>query len=181
MDEIERQRQATKLLSFTYNLAKSSYESELRRQSQIMEQSRTIQTVFSIISVAILTIIPWLNDILIQKKQLIPLVTLFYFIVFALLIIALVLASIAQYRRKLNSLPDIDVIEKTVNDNFKNFLNDDTQVKFKIDELTIIQKDITNNNDLNSKLINLANIVLIITILLIFLFSFIIAIFILLS
>ena len=130
---------------------------------------------FSIVSVAIVTIIPWLKDILAGRSKLILLVTIFYFIVFALLVSTLVLSGFAQYRRVLPTLPNIDVLEKIVNDNYQKFLNEDTKEKFKIDELSIIQKGITKDTDFKVKLVNAANIVLIITTSLIFIFAFITA------
>ena len=172
MNEKKRQEQATDLFKFLYELSKESYQNELRRQSQIIDQSRTIQTVFAMISIALVTIIPWLKDILGDRTRLIILVTVFYFVVFALLISTLIIAGLVQHRRILQTLPDIDILEKTMNENFHKFLNDDTKEKFKIDELAIIQRDLSKDNDFKVKLINAANVALIITVSLLFLFAY---------
>lgn len=93
-------------------LSKLKYDAEERREQNLIQQSSQMQTVFSFMTAAIFMAVP----ICVEYRGTLSLefFLLSVFIIVIFLIASLVLASIAQWRWKTKTLPDITTIKDEV-------------------------------------------------------------------
>lgn len=164
------------LYRFVHSFSEVALKSEMTRKSQILDQSRTIQTVFSIVSVALLSLVqPLFSAIAESGEYLRGLTVLFYFVAFGIQIATLILVGIAQHRRILSFFPSPKMMKEGILQNYDEFLNDLTKEEFKIDEFNEVYESFSNDNSYMIRLVNTANILVIIAICWIFISASIIA------
>lgn len=158
------------LYRFVHSFSEVALKSEMTRKSQILDQSRTIQTVFSIVSVALLSLVqPLFSAIAESGEYLRCLTVLFYFIAFGIQIAALILVGIAQHRRTLSYFPSPKKLKDCALENYDEFLKDLAKEEFKIDEFSAMYESLSNDNTYMVRLVNVANILVIVAICWVFL------------
>lgn len=139
------QEQAEKLYKHVRELAEFKYDSELRREDSLIQQSSNMQTAFSFSTAALFMIAP----IVIEYRG--SLSVVFFLVAFssitASLLLSLAFASFAQKRYAHKAFPDIEVIEKEVSDNYQSFLCKAQQDKQWVSVIGEIQKSKSKNND----------------------------------
>lgn len=142
-NEIE---EATLLYRHVKELSQISYDSELRREDSLIQQSSHMQTAFSFMTAALFMAAP----ILIDNRDFLSLG--FFFVAFSTivlcLLISLVFASLAQRRRKTETFPSINVIENFVNENWECSLSEAQQLKQWVVLVGKVQKSKENINDM---------------------------------
>lgn len=145
-DELDKQeRQAIVLYSHVKELGILKYKAELKREDSLIQQSSHMQTAFAFMSAAIFMVVP---IILAYRGSL----SLRFFVlsissIILFLLISLMTASAAQFRRKFDDLPDIEKIERHIEDNWKSVLNKSQQLKQYVDLLGRVQKSKAKGND----------------------------------
>lgn len=163
--------------SFIKDLSLKKLEDEQEREKDITNQSKNIQAVFSILSVALFTLLPILLKYVSNEgknKTLLFIIITAYAIVFSLLSISFLCGTYIQLRRPKRGFPDIPTIKKTILDDYNDFTEKASQVNSLIDTLIPIQEDITKVNDSNAKLVNLSMKFILASVYFIFLFTVII-------
>ncbi|MBR1404809.1 MAG: hypothetical protein IJ558_11620 [Treponema sp.] len=145
--------------SFIKDLALQKLSDEQERERNITDQSKNIQAVFSILSVALFTLLPILLEYVADKgkdKILTVVIIIVYAIVFSLLVIAFVCGSYIQIRKPKAGLPDIPTIKNAILKDYNDFSEKSSQIHSFIDTLIPLQKSITKINDANAKLVNIS-------------------------
>lgn len=133
-------------------LSKLKYESEEKREQNLIQQSSQMQTVFSFMTAAIFMAIP----VCIEYRG--PLSLEFFLISISIIVIflitSLVLASLAQWRWKTKTFPDVTKIKESVIDSpeWKKFTIEYHQIDQWID---IIGKVQAEKSKLNSRRVSL--------------------------
>lgn len=134
----------TSLLQYCYELAKIKYDSELRREDSIIQQSGHMQTVFSFSTATIFMIAP----IIVQYRGFLSLT--FLLIVFASITVALLFslfsATMAQNRRKQDLFPGIAEQVKYIEDNEDRFKTEAERQKYLVESYAEMQKSLTAQN-----------------------------------
>ena len=101
-----------------------SFELEEKREQSLLNQSTQMLTAFSVFSVALLMILPVIIDI---NNELTGRLLFCTVIVSLPLVTSLILALLAQWRYKQDTLRDIEVFYNEINDNHKDY---QAQVQF---------------------------------------------------
>lgn len=141
--------------SYIKEFAYQKLNSEQERENQITEQSRTIQTVFSILSVALFSLLPVLLDGFKAKANCISVLLITaYVTVFSFLLASFVLASYIQVRKPKAGLPGIRQIKEQILANFVDLTKESAQLNSIIDTLIPIQEELTAQNNKNVRLLN---------------------------
>lgn len=153
----EKNEDAKVLYKLVYDIGLKRFDYELQRESIISEQSKNIQTIFSILSVALLTVLPVIIE---HSKILMKYILLLYVLVFIPLILSFIFSCIIQIRKKKHFWMDIEDIERHVSENYSVLVDETAQIKWLVDNYKIIQKDFSVENNKNFKLINLSNIMI---------------------
>lgn len=134
-------------------LSQVKYEAEEKREQNLIQQSSQMQTAFSFMTAAIFMAIP----ICIEYRGSLSLKFFFHSVslIIAFLIASLLLASIAQWRWKTNSFPDIMQIKKSIIDNpeWEKFLVEYNRIDQWINLIGTVQKEKSKLNDRRVKLI----------------------------
>ena len=134
----------SKLLQYCCELAKIKYDSELRREDSIIQQSGHMQTVFSFSTAALFMIAP----IVVQYRGSLSLT--FLLIVFASITVALLFslfsATMAQNRQKQVLLPGVAEQIKYIEDNENLFTTEAKRQKYLVKSYAEIQKSLTEKN-----------------------------------
>ena len=160
--------------SFIKDLALQKLSDEQERERNISEQSKNIQAVFSILSVALFTLLPILLEYIAKKganKLIMIIIIIAYFVVFILLLAAFTCGTYIQIRKPKAGLPDIPTIKKTILSDYNDFTQKSIQLNSFIDTLTSIQKELSKINDMNAKLINISMKFILASVYFIFLFA----------
>ena len=148
------EQQAVTLYRHVKELSKLKYESELRREDSLIQQSSHMQTAFAFMTAALFMAVP----IIFQYRGLLPI----SFLVFAIstivlcLLVSLLTASFAQNRMKYEAFPSIDIIEKFIDNNWKQSLKESQQLKQWIDLVSSVQKSKSTINERRVFLIRLS-------------------------
>lgn len=161
------------LYRFVHSFSEVALKSEMTRKSQILDQSRTIQTVFSILSVALFSVAQLLAD---KGFQFSWQIILCAFIVFGILVASLVLACLAQYRRKIKVLPDPAGIKKQVQKYERNLSQDASKENWKADWLQGMYERVKKNNDFMVRCINASTLLMLGAVVLLFAMAVVIAV-----
>lgn len=169
----EAEQNVLKLYRLVRELSEMSFKSECQRKQEILEQSRTIQTVFSILSVALFSVAQLLAD---KGFQFSWRIILFTFIAFGILVASLVLACLAQYRRKIKVLPDPASIKKQVQKYERNLSHDASKENWKADWLGEMYDCVKKNNDIIVKYINIATLLMLGAVIFLFAMAVVIAV-----
>ncbi len=143
-DNIERQ--AVTLYRHVKELSQLKYESELRREDSLIQQSSHMQTAFAFMTAALFMAAP----IIYEYRGKMPfgfLLLVFSSIVF-FLIISLITASMAQRRVKVETFPSIKELEKFVDENWEQSLNESQQLKQWVELVGKVQK---NKDEINAR------------------------------
>ncbi len=134
-------------------LSQLKYEAEEKREQNLIQQSSQMQTAFSFMTAAIFMAIP----ICIEYRGLLSLKFFFVSVSFvvAFLITSLLLASIAQWRWKTKSFPDVKKIKESViyDPEWEKFLIEYNQIDQWIDLVGTVQSEKSRLNDRRVKLI----------------------------
>lgn len=160
--------------SFIKDLSLKKLADEQEREKNITEQSKNIQAVFSILSVALFTLLPILLEYIADKgdnKVITTIIIVAYAVIFSLLAIAFSCGTYIQVRRKKAGLPDIQTIKKIILKDYHDFTDKSSQINSFIDTLIPIQEDITKVNDANAKLVNISMKFILASVYFIFLFA----------
>ena len=134
-------------------LARLKYTAEEQREQNLIQQSSQMQTAFSFTTAALFMA----TSICVQYRE--PLSLNFFLVaiscISALLIASLVFASVAQWRWKTDSFPDIETIKKENldSDEWQNLCIEAYQIDQWINLVGTVQKEKTRLNDLRVKLI----------------------------
>ena len=156
-------------------LALMKYDAEEKREQSLIQQSSQMQTVFSFMSAALLMVIP----VCIQYRGNIELE--FFLIagstVLGIMIVSLVLASIAQWRWRTETFPDIPQIKSFIinSEEWDKLLVEYNRIDQVVDLLGRVQTEKTRLNDIRVNLLTASMICFYIAVMFIVLF-FIIAI-----
>lgn len=150
----EQEMKAIALYSHVKELGILKYEAELKREDSLIQQSSNMQTAFAFMSAAIFMVVP----IILEYRGSLSLrfFTLSISTIILFLLISLVTASAAQFRRKFDDFPDIDEIEKHVEDNWKSVLNKSQQLKQYVKLLGKVQKSKAKGNESRVLLIRIS-------------------------
>ena len=149
------------LYNLLYGIVEKKYTYEIQRESIIIDQAKNIQTLFSILSVALITLLPFLID---KLKKLESTIFIFYVIIFFMLFASFIIACIIQIRKKKNFWTDIGEVQNTIEQNYNTLKTDSEQKKWLVDNYKIILKDYDTENNFLLHLINSAQILIIIAI-----------------
>ena len=137
--------QAEQLYKHVRELAQFKYDSELRREDSLIQQSSNMQTAFSFSTAALFMVAP----IVVEYRGVLSLT--FFLVAFssitAALLLSLACASLAQKRYAHEAFPDVEVIEKEVSDNYQSFLSKAQQDKQWVSVIGKIQKSKSQNNN----------------------------------
>ena len=110
--QIEQDQMVVVQYRYIKELAIMKYETEERREQNLVQQSSQMQTAFSFMTAAIFMALP----ICVEYRGVLRLK--FFFVstsfVSAFLIASLITASLAQWRWKTESLPDVNVIKDSI-------------------------------------------------------------------
>ena len=110
--QIEQDQMVVVQYRYIKELAIMKYETEERREQNLVQQSSQMQTAFSFMTAAIFMALP----ICVEYRGVLSLK--FFFVstsfVSAFLIASLITASLAQWRWKTESLPDVNVIKDSI-------------------------------------------------------------------
>lgn len=134
-------------------LADEKYASEVIQEANLIQQSSQMQTAFSFVTGAVFMAAP----ICIDNRGSVPLV--FYMVslsaITTCILVSLILASIAQWRWKRETFPDIDVIRSSVVDStdWKKLTKEEYQLVQHVDLLAMVQKEKARLNERRVKLI----------------------------
>ena len=145
--------QITAQLRHIKELSLLKYEAEEKREQDLVQQSSQMQTVFSFVSAALFVAIP----ICIEHRG--ELGLKFFFIsasfIAAFLIGSLVLASLAQWRWKTKTFPDVAEIKSFIlnNDEWEKLCVEYHQINQWINLISTVQKEKAKLNDRRMKLI----------------------------
>lgn len=152
----QKQQQEQKIVSqFHYikELSLMKYDAEEKREQNLIQQSSQMQTAFSFMTAAIFMALPIciefrgvlsLNFFLVSTS-----------IISAFLIASLILASLAQWRWKTESLPDIEVIKDAIlnNEKWESLCIEHFQIAQFIDLISRVQDHKAHLNNRRAKLI----------------------------
>lgn len=128
-------------------LSQLKYEAEEKREQSLIQQASQMQTVFSFITAAVFMAVP----VCMQYRG--ELSLKFFFLstsfITTFILLSLIFASIAQWRWKTKSFPDIDVIKKSVIENpeWEKTLCEYNRIDQWIDLVAIVQKEKAKLND----------------------------------
>lgn len=133
-------------------LSKLKYESEEKREQNLIQQSSQMQTVFSFMTAAIFMAIPVCIEYRGSLSLEFFLISISIIVIF--LIASLVLASLAQWRWKTKTFPDVTKIKESVIDSpeWKKFTIEYHQINQWID---IIGKVQAEKSKLNNRRVSL--------------------------
>lgn len=169
----EAEQNVLKLYRLVRELSEMSFKSECQRKQEILEQSRTIQTVFSILSVALFSVAQLLADKGFQFSWRIILCT---FIAFGILVASLVLACLAQYRRKIKVLPSPARLKELAKKNKQALLRDASKENWKADWLQGMYEHVKKNNDFMVQCINASTLLMLGAVIFLFAMAVVIAV-----
>jgi hypothetical protein len=150
----EQEKKAIVLYTHVKEIALFKYEAELRREDSLIQQSSQMQTAFSFMSAAVFMVTP----VIIQYRGVLSLEFFLMAIssVIFFLLISLVTASAAQFRKKHEGLPDINVLENHVNDNWETTLTTSQQLKQFVELFGKVQSSKARGNDSRVLLIRIS-------------------------
>lgn len=127
-----------------------SFELEEKREQSILNQAGQMLTAFSLFSAAILMSYPLVADYTnVPDGQAFCL----SFVVLIPLIVSLVLAILAQWRFKYETMKDADILESEIRRNQKDYKGQADYDSQWLSQLTAVQRSKTANNDKRVKLI----------------------------
>ena len=146
-------KQALSQYKYIKRLADVISEAESKKESDLIQQSNQMQTAFSFITGAVFMAAP----ICIEYRGNLPL-EFFMVSVSAIticILVSLVLASVAQWRWKTETFPDIDVLKDAVLDSedWEVLSTEQGQLAKEVDLMARIQKEKARLNDRRVKLI----------------------------
>lgn len=134
----------TEITQFECEYAKIKYESELRREDSIIQQSGNMQTAFSFTTAALFMIAP----IAVEYRGVLSLyffLAAFSSITFVLLI-SLFAATMAQKRKTQELFPDVEKQIKYIEDNEQYFSTEAQRQKYLAETYSNVQNSLTENN-----------------------------------
>ncbi len=138
---------------YVKDLASVKYDAEEKREQNLIQQSSQMQTVFSFMTAAIFMAAP----ILIQYCEQLSIKFFFVSISFvtAFLLLSLLLASLAQWRWKTKTFPDINEIKNSIvqSAEWENLSQKSYQLNQWIDLMASVQAERTKLNERRVKLI----------------------------
>lgn len=147
------QDQITAQLRYIKEFSLFKYDAEEKREQNMIQQSSQMQTAFSFISAAVFMAIP----ICVEHRGELSLKFFFISVSFivAFLVASLVLASLAQWRWKTKTFPDIDEMKSFVinNEEWQKLCIEYHQINQWIEILSTVQKEKARLNDRRVKLI----------------------------
>lgn len=127
-----------------YDLARWKYDSEQRREDSLIRQSGQMQSAFSFITAALFMALP----VMVQYRGCLPLE--FFLVVGVVitvpLLLSLVFATIAQSRRKQETLQDCAALIAGVEVNEALFQTDTQRLKYLATVYQSLQPSLTENN-----------------------------------
>ena len=134
-------------------LAQLKYDSEEKREQSLIQQSSQMQTVFSFITAAVFMAVPICMNY--RGKISLKFFLLSISTITAFILASLVLASLAQWRYRTKTFPDIDILKQSVLDNpeWEKNLEEYNQINQWINLVAIVQKEKAKLNDRRVKLI----------------------------
>ena len=149
------EKQAVSLYRHVKELAQMKYESELRREDSLIQQSSHMQTAFSFITAAVFMAAPILID---NRGDNLSLSFFFaaYSTVTACLLMSLITASLAQRRFLKESFMNIPDIEQFVSDTYKQTLKESEQLKQWVQVVGDVQVSLEKVNNRRVKLIRIS-------------------------
>lgn len=149
------EKQAVSLYRHVKELAQMKYESELRREDSLIQQSSHMQTAFSFITAAVFMAAPILID---NRGDNLSLG--FFFVAFstiiACMLVSLITASLAQRRFLKESFMNIPDIEQFVSDAYKQTLKESEQLKQWVQVVGDVQVSLEKVNNRRVKLIRIS-------------------------
>lgn len=149
------EKQAVSLYRHVKELAQMKYESELRREDSLIQQSSHMQTAFSFITAAVFMAAPILID---NRGDNLSLG--FFFVAFstiiACMLVSLITASLAQRRFLKESFMNIPDIEQFVSDTYKQTLKESEQLKQWVQVVGDVQVSLEKVNNRRVKLIRIS-------------------------
>ncbi len=149
----EKDKEIASQYRYIKELADEKFASEERRETTLIQHSSQMQTAFSFITGAVFMAAP----ICIDNRGSMPL--LFYLVslsaIIACILLSLILASIAQWRWKTETFPDIDMIRNSVveSEDWEKLTEEQYQLIQHVDLLAKVQKAKARLNDRRVKLI----------------------------
>lgn len=149
-----QEKQATELYRHVKELGILKYEAELKREDSLIQQSSHMQTAFAFVSAAIFMAFPIILEY--RGNLSLDFFVLVISSIILFLLISLVTASGAQFRRKFDDFPDIEEIEKHVEENWESVLEESQRLKQYVELLGTVQKSRAKGNDSRILLIRIS-------------------------
>ena len=152
----EQDKQEKQILSqyrYIKKLADEKYSAEEKREANLVQQSSQMQTAFSFITAAVFMATP----ICLEYRGSLPLC--FFLVslstITGCILVSLILASVAQWRWKTESFPDIDVLKESIigSAEWQKLTEEYNQLAQHIDLLAKVQREKSRLNDRRVKLI----------------------------
>lgn len=154
-DPNETEKQAENLYSYVKELATLKYESEMRREDSLIQQSSHMQTAFSFMSAALFMAVPVLLEYRGEKLSL-P----FFFAAFSsillCLLLSLIAASLAQRRVLKKTFMSIPEIESFISSTYEQTLSRAAQLKQWVQVVGEVQVSLERANESRVKLIRIS-------------------------
>lgn len=145
MNQAKQKAIANELYQFMRDYASMKIEEEDKREQSLLHQSSNMQAAFSFTSAALFMVAAIVTD----HRGSLPLeyFLVVFSIITALLLISLFFTCLAQKREKFVSIPDIELFNQTIEDNFESYLSETQRNKAIVDLLEKVQKDKKEKND----------------------------------
>lgn len=130
--------------AYVMELAKQSYKAEYDRRESMFETSNRLLTCDSVLSVAIVTLMPALSATFPNCKTLLSISS---YLCLALIVVSIILGVISQYRFKFYGLPTPDAIFKEMDVQIDRFTSQYAVAKHYCDTMAEIQQTLKQSTD----------------------------------
>ena len=142
------------VLKLELELAEIKYNSELRREESIVQQSGRMQSAVSIVIAAVFVIATILSQHTKIVSYKLSIVIISSIVV--ILLTSLVLASLAQARREQTTWSDIKKQKENIENHEEQLTDEKVRLKYVIDQYELYQNSLTANNRIRVKRIELS-------------------------
>ena len=134
-----------KTIEWLLEYSKTIYENELQRERNIISQATRIQTAFSFVIISVITIIQILLQYWIDAPKKVIVVAASSIIIS--LVLSLVFATVAQWRKKRKDFPAVDSIKNEVLANETFFTSPEQKNYYLIETYNQMHKTLEKNNN----------------------------------
>ncbi len=130
--------------TYIMNLARQSYNAEYSRRESMFETSNRLLTCDSVLSVAVVTLMPALRSEFPDNASFLSIPS---YLCLGLIVVSIILGVVSQYRFKFYGLPDPDEIFKEMDVQISKFTSQYVVAKHYCNTMAEIQKTLKRSTD----------------------------------